>query len=106
MPCRDYAARLRQAGADAALTEYAGAQHAFDNPLHPPLVPLPDAQTTRNCRLVEGPGGVIQDAQTGQAYSLRSAPCVEKGVHVGYDAHAATAVRAAVKEALAAALLR
>lgn len=106
VPCRDYVARLRAAGADAALTEYPGAQHGFDNPLHPPLVSLPDAQTTRNCRMVEGPGGVIRDAQTGQAYSLRSAPCVETGAHVGYDARAAAAVRAAVAELLASALQR
>ncbi len=105
VPCRDYVARLRQAGADAVLTEYPGAQHAFDNPLYAPLLPLPDAQTTRNCRLVEGPGGIIHDAQTGEAYSLESAPCVEKGAHVGYDARATTAVRAAVKEILTAALL-
>ena len=106
IPCRNYVARLRQAGADAALTEYPGAQHAFDNPLYPPLLPLPDAQTTRNCRLVEAPGGVIHDTQTSQGYSLESSPCVEKGAHVGYDAHATTAVRAAVKEVLVAVLLR
>jgi dienelactone hydrolase len=35
-PCRKYVQRLRRAGADVQLTEYAGAQHAFDNPLYSP----------------------------------------------------------------------
>ena len=105
VPCRDYVARLRAAGADVSLTEYPGAHHGFDNPLYAPLISLPNAQTTRNCRLVEGIGEAIHDVQTGQHYSLRSAPCVETGAHVGYDAAAATAVRAAVKEFLTGALL-
>jgi dienelactone hydrolase len=106
VPCRDYTARLKQAGADVTLTEYPDAQHGFDNPLSAPLVPVPSAQTTRNCRLVEGPGGSIHDQQTGEAYRLETSPCVEKGAHVGYNAQAATAVRTAVKEFLTAALLR
>lgn len=104
--CRDYVSRLHQAGADAALTEYPDAQHGFDNSLYPPLVWLPSAQTTRNCRLVEEPGGVTHDAQTGQAYSLRTAPRVEIGAHIGYDARSAMAVRNAAADFLAAALLR
>ena len=106
VPCREYVARLRQAGADATLTEYPGAHHGFDNPSYAPLTPLQNAQTTRNCRMIEGPGGAIHDAQTGQIYSLQSAPCVETGAHVGYDAVAATAVRVAVKEILTDVLLR
>ncbi len=105
-PCRDYVARLKQAGADVTLTEYPDAQHGFDNPLSAPLVPVPSAQTTRNCRLVEGPGGSIRDQKTGEAYSLETSPCVEKGAHVGYNAQAAAAVKEAVKAFLTASLLR
>jgi hypothetical protein len=32
-----------------------GAQHAYDNPASPPLFDIPKAQSTRNCRLEEGP---------------------------------------------------
>ena len=57
-PCRDYVAELKAAGADVTLTEYAGAHHAFDNPASPPSVELAKAQSTRNCRLNEGPNDV------------------------------------------------
>lgn len=95
-PCRDYAARLRTAGADVSLTEYPDAQHGFDNPLSPPLLDVPRAQSTRNCRLVEGPGGRVVDAATGEPYSLRTASCVAIGAHVGHNPAATAAVRRAV----------
>ena len=104
-PCREYVARLKEAGADAALTEYAGAHHGFDSPLIASLVPVPDAQTTRNCRLAEDAAGAIRNARTGEAHSVATDPCVEKGVHVGHHAEAAAAVRGAVKEFLMGALL-
>ena len=105
-PCRDYVARLKEAGADVALTEYAGAHHGFDSPLIAPLVPVPNAQTTRNCRLAEDAAGAVRNASTGEVYALERDPCVEKGAHVGHHAEAAAAVRGAVKGFLAAALLR
>ncbi len=73
LPCRDYVARLREAGADATLTEYPGAHQGFDNPLDAPLMSLTNAQTTRNCRVIEGSDGAIYDAQAGQLYSLQTA---------------------------------
>ena len=45
--CRAYAERLRRAGADVEFTEYAGAQHGFDNPA-----------TARLTRVREGPPGL------------------------------------------------
>jgi dienelactone hydrolase len=42
--CRQYVDRLRQAGKDIQLTEYAGAQHGFDNPTSPPTLRLPNVQ--------------------------------------------------------------
>ena len=104
-PCRDYVARLRETGADAALTEYAGAHHSFDNPLIAPLVPVPNAQTTAKCRLAEAAPGDIRNASTGVAFSLGDA-CVGKGAHVGHHAEAAAAVRSAAREFLAGTLLR
>lgn len=105
-PCRDYTARLKQAGADVALTGYPDAQHGFDNPLSAPLVPVASAQTTRNCRLAEGPGGVVLVQGTTETFRLETSGCVEKGAHVGHNAAAAAAVKAAVKEFLTAALAR
>lgn len=95
-PCRDYVPRLRQAGADASLTEYANGQHGFDNPFGPLLVAVPDAQTTRNCRLEEGPGGAMLNAETKRPYTLADA-CVARGAHIGFDPVGAAAVRAAVR---------
>ena len=96
VPCRDYAARLKAAGADVALTEYPDSQHGFDSPTSPPLVAVPKAQSTRNCRLKEGPDGVVLNAATGQPYSLRTDPCVAVGAHVGHNAEATEAAHTAV----------
>lgn len=95
-PCRDYAARLKAAGADVALAEYPDSQHGFDSPTSPPLVDVPRAQSTRNCRLREGPDGTILNAATGQPYSIRTDPCVAVGAHTGHNQAATDAARAAV----------
>ncbi len=96
VPCRDYAARLKAAGADVTLTEYPDSQHGFDSPTSAQLVAVPRAQSTRNCRLKEGPGGTMLNAATGQPYSLRTDPCVAVGAHVGHNAAATEAARTAV----------
>ncbi len=49
--CRALVSRLKPAGADVTLTEYADSQHGFDSPTSPPLLAVPKAQSTRNCRL-------------------------------------------------------
>ena len=97
-PCRDYVARLKQAGADATLVEYPDAHHSFDNPFGPPLLAIPAAQTTRNCRLVEGPDGATLNAETRAPFAVATDACVARGAHVGTNAAAATAVRAAVRD--------
>ncbi len=103
-PCRDYISRLKRAGADATLTEYPGAYHAFDNVARKndrEPFQLVDATTTRNCQLVEGDNGVILNMKTGKPYSLVSDPCNEKGPHVAYNEAATVATVKAVKEFLA-----
>ena len=105
-PCRDYAARLKAAGADVALTEYPDAQHSFDSPVIPPLVDIPNAQSTRNCRLKEGPDGAILNAETGAPFVLKTDPCVAIGAHVGHNAEATALARIAVREFLERTLLR
>ncbi len=83
--CRSYVERLKGAGIDVALTEYPDAQHAFDNFMAAPLVPVPTGQTTRNCFLHEDDSGAIVNSNTGKPYDINSDPCVEKGPHVGYN---------------------
>ena len=103
--CRQYVVRLRQAGADAALAEYPEAHHGFDSPLIPRLLPVRDAQTTRECRLSEGQEGAVLNAQ-GAPYALERDACVSTGAHVGHHPEAAAAVRAAVRDFFRGALLR
>lgn len=100
-PCRAYVERLKKVGADVSLTEYPGVYHMFDNPGVNPPVYMPQAQTWRNCLLQEGANGRILNATTGKP-SDSSDPCIEKGVHGGYNAAAYEASVAAVKAFLVA----
>jgi dienelactone hydrolase len=104
--CRTLVSRLKPAGVDIALTEYADSQHGFDSPTSPPLLAVPKAQSTRNCRLKEGPNGTLVDADTGQPYELKTASCVAIGAHVGHNAQATEAVRADVMTFLTTTLLK
>jgi dienelactone hydrolase len=105
-PCRDYAARLKAAGADVALTEYPDSQHAFDNPTSPPLLHIANAQSTRNCRIKEGPDGTAVNAETGAPYALKTDPCVAVGAHIGHNPETTALARIAVREFLQRTLLQ
>jgi dienelactone hydrolase len=96
-PCQDYVARLQRAGVDAAVLAYAGARHGFDDPSAPPQA-LPHVLTPRACTFVEQEGGIM-DAATGAPAKI-DAPCVERGVTIGYDATAAQAAVADVQAVL------
>jgi dienelactone hydrolase len=100
-PCRTYVRRLKESGADVTLTEYPGTYHAYDNFTLASDVALPDAQTTRNCLIIEGDNGVLLNSKNGQVYNLSDA-CVEKGPHVGYNETAHKATVEAVKQFLTA----
>jgi dienelactone hydrolase len=97
-PCRAYVERLRAKGKDVLLTEYADARHVFDNPALQTPVRVAHAQTTRGCRLEEGPDGRIINSQTKQPFSNAGDPCVEKGVTIAYNADAHAQALIAVKE--------
>jgi dienelactone hydrolase len=99
-PCRSYVKRLKEAGADATLTEYPDAYHAYDNFTLGSSVAFPNAQTTRNCLIVESENGTMLNGRTNQPYSLDDA-CVERGPHVGYNEKAHIATVEAVKQFLA-----
>jgi dienelactone hydrolase len=99
-PCRSYVKRLKEAGADVTLTEYPDAYHAYDNLTLGNSVALPNAQTTRNCLIVESENGTMLNSRTNQPYSLDDA-CVERGPHIGYNETAHIATVEAVKQFLA-----
>jgi dienelactone hydrolase len=83
--CEAYIERLRRAGKDAALYEYADALHGFDNGYLGRAV-MPDALSPKNCTFVEQEGRII-DRATGKEATIDS-PCVVRGVTVGYNADA------------------
>ncbi len=97
-PCRDYIARRKSAGKDAALTEYPGASHAFDAPDTPPGYVVDGAQTSRNCQRREE-GGAIINAETGKTFTYDDA-CVEFSPTVGYDKGVTEAAQVSVRNFL------
>ena len=100
-PCRAYVERLKRAGANVVLTEYADAFHAYDSTAFSMPIALPWALTTRNCVLREGDDGHVLNAKTGAIYTLGD-PCVEHGPHIGFNQAAYQATVKAVREFLAA----
>ncbi|MGC2529549.1 MAG: dienelactone hydrolase family protein [Candidatus Acidiferrum sp.] len=101
-PCRKYVERLRRAGKNVQLTEYSGAQHAFDNPLYSPAYFRPDAATSSQCSREERPGGEIVNLATGQPFRSSDA-CVKHGATLAYDPVATAEAVLAVKAFLTAA---
>jgi len=102
-PCREYAARLRKAGKDVVLTEYAGAHHAFDARALKEPVKLPQGISLNRCRLDEVADGQMLNANTRQPFSLGD-PCIGRGVTVAYQPQAHTDAVKAVTEFVAATL--
>jgi dienelactone hydrolase len=95
-PCREYVERLRGAGKDARLTEYAGAGHIFDYAALKTPLRLPHAQVMKRCRLEEGEDGLIINSETRQPFSYGDA-CADLGATVAYDAAAHREAQAAVR---------
>jgi dienelactone hydrolase len=87
-PCREYVARLTKAGTNVRLIEYPDAHHVFDGPSLREPVKLPQATTSRNCRLAEAEEGRIINADTKQPFSM-SDPCLQKGTTIHYNEPAA-----------------
>ena len=102
-PCRAYVDRLRRAGKDVSLTEYPDAHHVFDYPALKNPLKLPQAVTTRRCRLEEGPDGRIINSQTKQVFGYDD-PCVERGTTVAYHPQAHADAQKAIAEFLTTAL--
>jgi dienelactone hydrolase len=100
--CRTYVEQLRRAGADAQLTEYAGAQHGFDRPGDTPPRRYPREQNASHCFWEERPEGQLVNRSTGQPFSL-SDPCVVLGGTLGPDPAAYRAALNAVKALVGAA---
>jgi dienelactone hydrolase len=83
-PCRAYVARLRRAGADAQLTEYAGAHHGFDRPGTGPPRRSSREQNGSGCLWEERPEGQIVNRATGGPFSFAD-PCMVLGGTSGPD---------------------
>jgi len=101
--CKAYVARLQEEKRDVMLTEYPDSQHGFDAGLLgvSSNVVAAGAQTVRNCRIKEGDGGVLINAETNEPFSYKDS-CVEIGPHVGGNPVTAEEARKAVSEFLQA----
>jgi dienelactone hydrolase len=75
--CQSYAEALRRAGQDVEFHEYAGAHHAFAEPVGAQL--LAQAQSRRDCQLEERAGGVLVNRATNRPFTWNDA-CVRRGV--------------------------
>jgi dienelactone hydrolase len=84
-PCRNYVGRLRAMGKDAALFEYSGARHGFDDAAATSRDPVGTMNTSR-CTLVERDGTIV-DAETGELAGPDSA-CVTRGGTIGHSPEA------------------
>jgi len=90
-PARAHVKRLVAAGHDAALLEYGGAHHGFDNPLSPAASIMP-AQSVRDCRIEEREPGLLVNAATGAPFTYDDA-CVARQAHIGGNPEAGAAAR-------------
>jgi dienelactone hydrolase len=100
-PCRRYAERLRQAGADVEVIGFPGAHHGFDAPGASSAFILPSVQNGSGCDLVERTPGVAVHRASG-APATRGDPCLRLGATVGSEPRAQGAAVAAVKAFLTA----
>jgi dienelactone hydrolase len=101
--CKAYLARLQEARRDVVLTEYPDSQHGFDSGLlgTSTVAVSTNAQTARNCKLREGDGGVLVNADTKAPFSYKDA-CIELNPHVGGNPVTAAEARKAVSDFLQA----
>jgi dienelactone hydrolase len=97
--CQAYFERLKAAGADAEITVFDGAYHAFDSPLARFKFVNETAQASFGCMRVEL-NGVLLNRDTGEPFSYDDA-CVTTGPAVQYDEAATKAAQASVAAFLA-----
>jgi dienelactone hydrolase len=101
--CRAYSQRLKDAGADIVLTEYAGAHHGFDSRVVSSSSPAPADTGMPPCDLYEEPAGRILNRATGAPFT-RDDDCTKRPRYTTYDADAQAKVSADVKQVLEAVL--
>lgn len=99
--CKAYLGRLQEAKRDVELTEYPDSAHGFDAGLLglSTVTVSADAQTARRCRIKEGEGGVLMNADTQAPFGYKDA-CIELNPHVGGNPATAQAARKAVTDFL------
>jgi dienelactone hydrolase len=96
--CREYVAKLRNAGRDVGLFEYAGARHWFDNPDLANRQTPTGALNFSNCTFLEQDDKIV-DAATGDLAGMGS-PCVVSEGSYGYHPEAHQQVTADVQNFL------
>jgi dienelactone hydrolase len=99
-PCKSYAARVKDAGGDLQIIEYANAHHAFDNPLgNRTPTPVANGQTDRNCSIEERTNGALINKSTGVAFTYKDT-CVQLNPNTAFHAEASPQAHKAVADHL------
>lgn len=101
--CKAFVERLKAAGRDVVLTEYPNSAHGFDSGLLGVNVVTvsANAQTARNCHIIEGDRGVLMNGDTNAPFTYKDG-CIELNPHVGGNPTTAAESRKAVMEFLQA----
>ena len=101
--CKAFVERLKTAGRDVVLTEYPDSAHGFDSGLlgGNTVTVSANAQTARNCHIMEGDGGVLMNGDTNAPFTYKDA-CIELNPHVGGNPTTAAESRKAVVDFLQA----
>lgn len=101
--CKAFVERLKAAGRDVVLTEYPDSAHGFDSGLLGVNVVTvsANAQTARNCHIIEGDRGVLMNGDTNAPFTYKDG-CIELNPHVGGNPTTAAESRKAVMEFLQA----
>lgn len=90
-PCKGYLERLKAAGRDAVMHEYAEGEHGFDVPtLFGKTVHAKTSQTGRRCKVAEAADGTLINEETKAPFTYKDT-CVQLGPHVGGNVAATAA---------------
>ena len=95
-PCRAYFERLKQAGKDVQMTEYADTWHAFDYPSLPSKPVVVENGQTTHCELMEETTGTIINTATNKPFTYAD-DCLGRNPHVAYSAKATHATEEAIR---------
>ena len=85
IPCKEFAARAKAAGADVELFEYPGGEHGFDLAYLDGrgTINCKSCQSARDCKIEENAEGALINLETTKPFSYQDS-CVQTGTTIAY----------------------